>query len=188
MKKFTKPEIISLIVIFLILTAVAVPNFVISLMRSRDQIRRDDLGSLNHALDQYLADFEKLPSASADGYVLGCLAQGEVPVKDKKGNWTYNPIPCQWGQDSFANLITGRVYLQVFPNDPDYEKGVKYLYFSDGNRYQIYAAMEASDAPEIDPKVVARNLSCGSRICNVGRSYNVPIDVSIEEYNKQFGD
>lgn len=184
MKPFTKIETVSLGVIFLILIAVAVPNFVVSMMKSRDQIRRDDMGSLNHALDAYLADFEYLPVSSPDGRIMACVNPEDVPHKDKAGKLVFDFFPCDWGKDAFVNQFTGKVYLPVLPNDPDYQKGVKYLYLSDGNRFQLFAAEENKKEVEIDPKIVARNLFCGTKICNIGRSYNVPTDISIEEYEK----
>lgn len=185
MKPFKKSEIIALLVIFLVLAAVSVPNFVASLRRARDQTRRDDLGAVNHALDEYLADFNNsIPLGSSDDRIIDCLKPGDKPVKNKSGGWSYTPVPCEWGKDSFTNLITGRVYLSILPIDPNYKSGAAYLYLSDGDRYQIYAAMEGKDEPEVDPKIIARNLICGNKICNIGRAYNVPSDISIEEYNK----
>lgn len=185
MKPFTKSEVISLIIIFAVLIAVSIPNFVASLRRARDQVRRDDMGALVHALDEYIADFKVLPSASPDGRIMDCLKQGDKPVKNKKGIWVIDFIACDWGKDAFIDLIAGKVYMPILPGDPDYQKGAKYLYFSDGNRYQIYASMEDVGEAEIDPKIVARGMMCGSRVCNVGRSYNVPTDISIEEYDKR---
>lgn len=184
MKPFSKTETISLVVIFSILIAISVPNFIISLRRARDQVRRDDMGVLVHALTEYSADFRAFPTSSDDGLIMDCLKPGDAPVKDSKGMWIVNLIPCQWGKDAFADLIDGRIYMSILPREPDYQKGSKYLYFSDGNRYQIYATMEGMDEAEVDPKIVARGLVCGNKICNVGRSYNVPTDISIEEYNK----
>ena len=143
------------------------------------------MGALNHAFDQYLSDFNNaLPVASSDSRIVNCLKPGDKPVKNKGGGWTFSPIACDWGKDSFVNLINGKVYMTTLPKDPDYKSGVGYLYLSDGNRYQIYASMEGTDEPEVDPKIIARNLMCGTRICNIGRAYNVPTDMSIEEYNK----
>jgi hypothetical protein len=184
MKPFTKSEIISIAVIFFVLVAVSVPNFIVSLRRARDQVRRDDLGVLVHSLDEYLADFKTLPLASSDGRIMDCEKPGDKPVKNKNGEWTVNLIACDWGRDSFTDLISGKVYMSILPREPDYLKGAKYLYFSDGNRYQIYAAMEGHDEAEIDPKIMARGLICGDKVCNVGRVYNVPADISIEEYDK----
>jgi hypothetical protein len=183
MKRFTKSEIISIVIIFTVLIAVSIPNFIISLRRARDQVRRDDMGVMVYAFGQYQSDNETFPKSSPDGRIINCLSPGDKPVKNKLGNWVLNLIPCEWGVDAFSDLITGRVYRAILPRDPDYQKGAKYLYFSDGERYQIYAAMEGMDEAEVDPKIIARNLMCGSRVCNTGRFYNVPIDISIEEYN-----
>lgn len=184
MKLFSKTETISLVVIFGILIAISIPNFIISLRRARDQVRRDDMGALVHALDVYSADFRGFPVSSPDGLIMDCLKPGDVPVKDNKGMWVVNLIPCQWGKDAFTDLINGKVYISILPRDPDYQKGAKYIYFSDGEKYQIYAAMEGMDEAEIDQKIIERNLKCGNKTCNIGRSYNVPTDLSIEEYNK----
>lgn len=184
MKPFTRSEIISVAVIFVILVAVSIPNFAISLRRARDQERRDEMGALVTSLDAYVADTRTLPLASADGHIMDCLAPGDKPIKNSKGFWVVNPIPCVWGKDALADLITGKIYLAILPRDPDYQKGVVYLYFSDGSRYQIYAAMEGMDESEVDPKIIALGLKCGVKICNVGRSYGVPTNISIEEYDK----
>jgi len=185
MKPFTKPEIISLIAIFLILFAIALPKFTTSLKLARDQVRRDDMGAVQHAFDKYLAEFNNaLPSATPDGRIIDCLKPGDKPIKKTNGGWSYNPIPCNWGIDNFSNLLTGEAYTSPLPRDPDYQKGATYLYLTDGDKYQIYAAMEDKSEPEVDPKIIARNLSCGTRICNIGRSYNVPTDISIEAYDQ----
>lgn len=184
MNKFSKPELISLAIIFTVLIAVSIPNFIASLRRARDQVRRDDMGLLQKSLGEYSTDFESFPPASPDGRILDCLSPGSKPVQGKDGVWTVDFIPCDWGKDSFINVFTGKVYIAILPSDPDYQKGAAFLYLSDGNRYQIYGSMEGADEAEVDPKIIARNLMCGTRVCNIGRSYNVPTDVSIEEYNK----
>jgi len=184
MKLFSKSETVSVAVIFIILIAVSIPNFVISLRRARDQVRRDDMGALVSALAEYVSDFRAFPASSADGRIMDCLAPGEKPVKDKTGAFIINAVPCDWGKDAFVNLLTGKVYMSILPREPDYKKAAKYLFFSDSARYQVYAAMEGMDEPEIDPKIITRGLMCGLKVCNVGRSYSVPTDISIEEYDK----
>jgi hypothetical protein len=184
MKPFSKSEIISVAVIFVILVAVSIPNFIISLRRARDQVRRDDMGALVGALAEYVPYFQAFPASSADGRIVDCLTSGEKPVKDKTGGIILNAIPCDWGKDAFVNLLTGKVYMPILPREPDYQKGAKYLFFSDGERYQIYAAMEGIDEPEVDTKIIALGLKCGIKICNVGRSFSVPTNISIEEYGK----
>jgi hypothetical protein len=142
------------------------------------------MGSLEYSLEAYYSDFKLFPLSSPNGRIMDCLKPGDKPVKNDKGIWMVSPIPCEWGKDALTDLVTGKVYMSVLPADPDYQKGAEYLYFSDGNRYQIFAAMEGMDEAEIDSKIIARGLMCGSRVCNIGRAYNVPIDISIEEYDK----
>ena len=184
MKKFSKSELISLFVIFLILLGISIPNFIVSLRRSRDQTRRDDMGIMEQILGEYFIEHLSYPPASPDGRLLDCLKPGDKPVKDSRGFWIYDPIPCAWGTEAFKNLITDRVYVALLPRDPSYQEGASYLYISDGKAYQVFATMEGLDEAEIDPKIVARGLPCGNKICNIGRSYNVPTDISIEDYNR----
>ena len=63
MKPFTKQEMFGLGIIFLVLTAISFPNFVLSLRRARDQVRRDDMGALQNALENYSIDFHQFPGA-----------------------------------------------------------------------------------------------------------------------------
>lgn len=186
MKFFSKSEGIAVAVIFLILIGISVPNFVVSLRRARDQVRKDDMGALIHALGEYTADFGEFPAGSPDGKILACKRSGDVVTKDKKGQLVVNLIPCEWGKDIFKDLTpdSTKVYMQIMPQDPDYNKnGAVYRYYSDGDRYQILVALEGKDEVEIDSAVVARNISCGVRICNSGRAFNCPIDMSIEDYD-----
>lgn len=188
MRTFTKPEKISLLIIFAVLIGISIPNFALSLRRARDQVRRDDMGALQHALDQYSADFGEFPPASADGRIMDCTKSGSKVSIDSKGRLVVDLIACEWGKDKFVNLTPGsnNVYMQILPRDPDYQKGAAYLYYSDGARYQIFARMEGGQSEaEYNPQIVARDLMCGTEVCNVGRSYNVPINISIEEYDKQ---
>lgn len=190
MRNFTKNEVYGLVAIFLVLIVISVPNFLLSLRRARDQVRRDDLGALVHSLDEYISDFGELPPAAPDGRIMDCINPGEKVTVDKKGRLVVSLRPCDWGVDAFVDLTpgSGKVYMPILPRDPDFSKGVTYLYFTDGQRYQIYAYMEggASEA-DYDPSIVAQNLKCGVKVCNVGRSYNVPIDISIVEYDKKMG-
>ncbi len=185
MKPFKKTEKMALLVIFSVLIIVSVPNFIISLRRARDQVRRDDLGALLHALEEYSVDFKRLPPASEDGEIMDCLNPGDTLVLNKDETEILNVVPCGWGQKPFVNLVSGRIYMTLLPRDPSYLKGAKYLYFTDGVRFQLYAAMEGEDEPEVDDKIVERGLVCGNTLCNVGRSYNVPTDISIEEYDSK---
>lgn len=189
MKKFTKNELVAVGIIFLVLIVISVPNFLLSLRRARDQVRRDDLGALVKSLDEYISDFGAFPPASSDGKIMDCIKPGDKVTIDKKGRLVVNLIPCEWGRDALVDLTPGsmKVYMPILPRDPQYSnKGITYLYFTDGVRYQILAYMEGGrDEAEYDPTIVARNIKCGTQICNVGRAYNTPIDISIEEYDQR---
>ncbi len=184
-KIFSKSETISLIVIFIILTTISIPNFAASLRRSRDQVRRDDMGSLMGAIGQYQIDFGVYPPSSEDGRIVDCLKPGDAPYKDEKGFWVINSIPCVWGQDAFANLLTKREYMTVLPRDPDWQKGASYRYISDGDRYQLFASMEGGNEPEVDARIVAEGLGCGTRICNIGRSVNCDIPKTLRQCEEE---
>lgn len=179
---FSKHEKIALTTIFLILVAVSVPNFIFSLRRARDQVRRDDLGSLEHGIALYYSQFGVFPMSSTDGKVMNCIKPGgEAPYIDKYGKWVFDLIGCEWGEDPFVNLVTGETYISVFPRDPDWQKNVNYYYISDGERYQLFASMEGQDEPEVSKDVISQGVICGGRICNVGRSYNCDIPKTIKQ-------
>jgi len=157
MKFFSKSEAISIVVIFLVLIVVSLPNFVLSLRRARDQTRRNDLGSIQTAVENYYTD------------------HGFFPLS----------LP-GWGQ-KWSSVVQGedKVYMNFVPNDPNSASGTTYVYLSDGNRYQIFGALEGTDEAEYDLKLAARGIKCGNEICNMGLSNNVPLYMTIEEYNLQ---
>lgn len=185
MKKFSKQEVFGISLIFLLLTSVSIPNFVSSLRRARDQVRKDDMGALVHALDAYFADFGIFPPAAPDGRIMACKKPGDPVTKDKDGRLVVNFIPCDWSVDAIADVTQegGKIYLPLLPRDPNFKKGPSYRYISDGVRFQIYVSLEGEDNDEFDAKIIARNLVCGNVICNAGRAYaDTPTDTSLEEY------
>lgn len=131
------------------------------------------MASLKTMAENYKKDFGTYPLSTEDGRFLACIAPGDTVKLDEKGRLIANLIPCEWGKDSLRDLTPGstKVYFEQLPGDPHHNQGVKYVYFSDGARVQIYAALEGDDDAEYDPKVVARNLNCGNEICNLGRGY-----------------
>lgn len=187
MKPFTKSESISLAIIFLVLVLVSWPNFAVSLRRARDQIRRDDIGNIQGAIDAYYSDYGIYPASSPDGKIIGCRDENADPAADESGIIYVEQRPCNWGKDTWISLTSGvnKTYLKVIPGDPETSKGASYVYFSDGSRYQLLGALESEDEPGYDQKLVDRNVVCGNRVCNIGRANNVPLYISIEEYNLQ---
>lgn len=179
-KLFSKSETISLIVIFAVFAIVFIPNLMVSQRRARDQIRRDDMGVLVHQIDEYFVDLGVFPPSSTDGRIVACLKPGDKPYKDAKGQWVVPAIPCEWGKDPLTDYISGKIYISAIPQDPKWQEGARYYYLSDGSRYQIYGVMEGLDEAEVDERIISRNLPCGSKICNVGRTYGCDIPKTLE--------
>ncbi|QQG41396.1 MAG: hypothetical protein HYV90_04545 [Candidatus Woesebacteria bacterium] len=186
MKFFNKEETKSLIIIFIILIAISIPNFASSIKRSRDQVRRDDMGAILDALISYRDDFGIFPP-SRDGMILGCKKDGAVAQMDSTGKLVVDLVPCQWGKDSLVDLTPGgsKVYLKKMPSDPDLNKGVTYTYFSDGSTFQVFGSFEETRQPEYDQKIVSRNIKCGARICNMGRFFGCTTDKSLEQCQEE---
>lgn len=168
MNKFTKQEIIQLMIIFTVLVIISVPNFITSIRRSRDLTRKDDFSQIIHVLDAYQDRYKKFPESS-NGKIVACTNG----VLDEYTVFS----PCEWGYLSpFGNI----------PSDPHKDKGASYTYLSNGNRYQLLGALEVAKDDEFDIKIKIRSLQCGNRICNFGRGYgNTPLDKSIEEYENE---
>lgn len=188
MKLFKKEEIIWVILTFILLFAISFPNFAISLRRARDATRKNDLGGMSAGLEEYFADFGTFPMSSGDGRIISCLKPGATPIVDKKGKLTADLVPCEGGKDGLSDLTPGKskTYIKVIPVDPNNSKGVRYMYFSNGNRYQVFTSLESSDEPEFDSAVLARNIQCGTTKCNMGKAYtDGPVNISIEEWERQ---
>ncbi len=187
MKFFTKKELLSVLLIFSGIILISLNNFRISLRRARDVQRKNDLRIVADGLVKYASDFASFP-VSQEGKIVAC--RGPETKIDKKGNIS-GLVFCEWGKDSLRDIFDPDypAYIEVLPKDPLSEKGYQYLYFSDGERFQIYASLEGTDEAEYDSKIVARNLKCGVGICNFGLSYgSVPLDKSLEEYKNELMD
>lgn len=159
MNKFSKTEVRATLLIFLALILISIPNFIISLRRSRNQIRRDDLGSIQKMIDSYYAKYKVFPASDKNGNILACEGS------------------CRWGKDNFYDL--GRI-----PGDPQSSKGVNYLYYSGPDMYQIFVYQEGETEIEYNDVIASRGLMCGNKVCNTGRSYNCAVDKSIDECSR----
>lgn len=183
MKKFSGQEIKALLIIFLFLVIISVPNFILSLRRARDQVRKDDMGSLQKVLGEYFNDFHEFPLATSDGRIIACKNPGDKIELDKYGHLVGNLIPCEWGRDALIDLASenSKVYMPLLPREPNYQKGAAYKYLSDGQHMQILVSLEGKEEDEYNPKIIARNLACGNLTCNAGRFYGCPSEKSFEE-------
>lgn len=164
-RKFTKDEIRSVVAIFVFLIIICVPNFSLSIKRSRDTQRQDALGNITDFLKDFRDQNSYYPLASEDGRIVACNPQTE-------GESTVY-FPCEWGKD--------------FAADPQADKGITFKYFSNGTYYQILGYLEVTDGgSEYQKDIYDRQIKCGSKICNTGRaSFRTPLDVSIDEYQNK---
>lgn len=184
MNKFSKEELVGVTVIFLLLLVISIPNFALSIRRSRDQNRRDDIGGLTHGLEEYYADFGVFPKSNSEGEMIACKKPEDTVLVDEKGRLIIDLVPCVWGRDALVDLTpeSNKVYIKALPVDPTHAKGDKYMYLSDGYRYQVLSALESADEASYDAGIFTRKIMCGARVCNMGKSYNSPLNKSIEEY------
>lgn len=187
MKFFTKEETLVVSAVLALIITVSIPNFAVSIRRARDAQRKNDVGVLANALAKFRDDFGSFPLSSPNGEVMACNPR--ISQVGKKVEVIFDA--CSWGKDALKDPFDPSypAYTPVLPIDPKDEGGIKYFYISNGKRFQLLAHLEGSDEAEYDPKILARNVSCGSKICSFGRaSGSTPLDKSIEEYENELLD
>lgn len=168
-------------IILAVIIAFSYPNFAVSLRKARDAQRKADVGSISSALNEFQHDFSSFP-LSKDGRIAACepvVKKGEVYYEVT--NFVYDFSVCEWGKDALRDLSDPSYppYLKIIPQGD-------YYYLSNGNRYQIYGALESKDEDEYDEAIIKRNLPCGNRVCNFGKGYGqIRLDISIEEYENE---
>jgi len=164
---FSKKEILIVSLIFSVLGAAVYVNLSVSLRKGRDAQRKQDLWIISTALIAYQNNRSSFPP-SFEGKIEACNG------------------PCRWHQDGLVDPITGEVYVGSLPADPHHNKGARYYYISNGRYFQIYGALESAEENEYDEGIVARNIMCGTRVCNFGKGFmGTPLDKSIEEYENE---
>jgi type II secretory pathway pseudopilin PulG len=159
-------------------------NLQISFRRSRDAQRKADIRSIYDALMAYQNDFGKFP-ASFEGKIVACKGEFNSELD------FYELAPCEWYWDGLedVNDESYPAYLEQIPSDPHHGKGARYLYISNGRHFQVFASLESSREDEYVAAIADRQLNCGSRICNFGRSDGqVPLDKSLEVYENEIRD
>jgi hypothetical protein len=197
MKKFTKGELISVILTLIFITGITSFNLVKSLRRARDAQRKVDLGIISNALNDFQADYGFFPK-SDNGRVVICKNEKFEEVRKQLSELQeldfdvlYEGLKsCTWGVDVFNDVFDDKEkpYMTTFPSDPKTSQGYTYYYISNGNRYQLYTYLEGEeDEVGYDGKIVGRSLPCGKeKYCSYGKTYGeTPLDRSIEEYEKE---
>lgn len=181
---FTKKEFGVVFITLSVIIAVTFSNLQVSFRRARDVQRKGDLRAIYNGLVAYREDIASFP-ASDDGKIVACF--GGVDEKDIPQR-----KPCEWREDKLRDIFYDYEnpdndypsYIGNLPADPHYDKGVEYVYLSNGRNFQVLTALEGGESePEYSPGIVARNIMCGSRICNYGLANgDTPLDISVEEY------
>lgn len=195
MKAFSKSEARIVFSILLSISIISLLNFRVSLMRSRDHQRKNDMYQIYQALAIYHAEFGYYPPSNEAGQIVAC---GEIE-EDEKEIFKREDVlladkllsvfsPCEWGNDSVRDLLdlSHKPYLENIPIDPSWQKGFSYFYISTVNHYQVLASLERADDIEFNEGVFERDVNCGNKICNFARaSSRAPVDINLEQYEQE---
>jgi len=150
---FTLIELLVSMAILGILSTLGLGTFRSSQIKSRDAIRKSDLGSIQKALEMYQSDNGVYPSSNSSGQIV----IASIPLD----------IPLDWsGRVQFIDpdQTKGTVYMQELPNDPHVSPS--YCYISIGSAYKLYAKLENTN----DLQRLPVNVSCNSVDYNYGVS------------------
>jgi general secretion pathway protein G len=158
---FTMIELLVVIVIIGILSAIGLRSFSASQLKSRDSNRKSSLDGIATALELYYNDHQSYPldDTGGVGINLGLIAGCGVGGVEL---CTYGSI---WQDDN------NTVYMVQLSQDP---LGNEFFYVSDGTSYRLYARLENvndGDVPEFNgaPGVYSEVSSgCGGDGCNYG--------------------
>lgn len=166
---------VTVLILFVLLVAIAI-NLGHSERKARDNQRKQDIRNIASALSRYNDDFAAYPPA-IDGRIGACGNAGAL-------------AGCRWGEDAILDISDPAYppYLVRIPVDPQNSQGIFYLYLSNEKRFQLFASLEGEDEAEYNPRIVARNLSCGVKLCNFGLSGGTPLEKSIEEYENEINE
>lgn len=159
MKKFSKVEIKSIFVILVVLFSVTLYNISISLRKGRDATRKNDIYTVEKALDTYYQKYRVYPKATDDGRIIGCF---DDKVSLDSAGYPTNAVVCEWGESSFEEI-------KVMPRDPSAKDGTNYKYVSTVKNYFFYVSLEGEKEAEFQQQIKDLNLQCGNKICNYGR-------------------
>lgn len=159
MKPFSKLEIKVVTTILTILLLVTTYNMMISIRRGRDATRKNDISSVQKALDTFYQKYRFYPASTDDGRIVGCFTE---EVKFDTAGQPTNMVECEWGKSTFEDI-------RIMPRDPSTDQGTNYKYDSNGTSYSFYVALEGKDEAEYSQSVYNLNLQCGNKICNYGR-------------------
>lgn len=166
---FRGREAFGVVLILSTIICITLVNLQTSYRKSRDAQRKADIRSYYDRLQKFQADYGFYPE-SINGQIKGCNPQ-------TVNNELIFEI-C--GPDNNSP------YFSQLPTDPKTDEGYKYVYISNQKHFQVYASLESASEDEYDENIIQRNLSCGTQICNFGRSDGkTPLDKNLEKYENE---
>jgi len=94
---FTLLELITVISIIAILTAIALPNYKTAIIQSKEAVLREDLFQFRDRIDQYYADKGRYPESLETLLEQGYLRR--IPVDPMTGNTDWELVPAESDPD-----------------------------------------------------------------------------------------
>lgn len=86
---FTLIELIIVMTIIGLLTAIAIPSYLTSVRKAREAVLREDLHTMRSAIDSYTVDKEQAPQGLNDLVQAGYLKSMPIdPITNKADTWT----------------------------------------------------------------------------------------------------
>lgn len=156
---FTMIELLIVVALIMILSAVGLGSYNVSTTRSYDTQRKSDLNQIAKALESFNNDVSRYPISDVDGSIM-CY---------QKDSGVITNVSCSGSKLTIRidSVVTSYILL---PSDPDPSN--KYVYDSDGSSYALYTTihntqdrdllLDANGIPIPDPYGV----SCGTDQCN----------------------
>lgn len=195
MKFFSKQELVGVGIILTVIFFVTGINMNMALLRARDAQRKSDLGAMSNALHSYFEEYGFLPP-SEDGYIKACRGEGyEELLQEFEETQKYDNSRliekmriCIWGEDPLPDPYDeNKLFLAKLYKDPRTDEGYSYYFLSNTKRFQLYTALEEiPDSVGYDESIVARGLSCGTKVCSFGKGFaETPLDRSIDQYEDE---
>lgn len=95
---FTLLELITVVAVISILVSIALPNYRVAIMQSREAVLKEDLYRFRDLIDQYYADKGKYPASLEalieDGYLK------KMPLDPMTGQADWEPVPAESDPDN----------------------------------------------------------------------------------------
>jgi len=197
MSFFNKQELAGILTILLLIFVVSFISFQASLRRGRDEQRISDLDNLSRALQQYHNSFGTYPPSLETGKIVACKSDNPIPIPDELTEINdryvfllYDGRACEWGEDPLADYYGNTEnFMDYLPIDPANDKGIAYVYISNGEEYQIFTHLESQIKDKYDLGLEERNISCGTALCNYGKgSGKLILEKVVDEYQNDIRD